>query len=97
MEYYLGNGLSLVAFFVPNAVAFLVGVGSYVHPNPTLSDLSTFLYPFFGNSPVALVLMTLSAVTLLPNLGHRVANTSVSRPFACLHTLAFIWLVKYGI
>ncbi|ELK54537.1 DUF1405 domain-containing protein [Haloferax volcanii] len=96
-EYYLGNGPSLVVFLVLNAAAFLVGVSFYVHSDPALSDLPTFLYPLFGDSPAALALMTLSAATLLPNLGRRVADAPVNRPLAYLHTLAFVWLVKYGV
>ena len=96
-EYYLGNGPSLVVFLVLNAAAFLVGVSFYVHSDPALSDLPTFLYPLFGDSPTALALMTLSAATLLPNLGRRVADAPVNRPLAYLHTLAFVWLVKYGL
>ncbi|WP_410766805.1 DUF1405 domain-containing protein [Haloferax sp. DFSO60] len=97
VEYYLGNGPSLVVFLLLNASAFLVGVSFYVHSDPSLADIPTFLYPLFGDSPTALALMTLSAATLLPNLGRRVADAPVNRPLAYLHTLAFVWLVKYGI
>ncbi|KAB1187867.1 MULTISPECIES: DUF1405 domain-containing protein [Haloferax] len=97
VEYYLGNGPSLVVFILLNASAFLVGVSFYVHSDPSLADIPTFLYPLFGDSPTALALMTLSAATLLPNLGRRVVDAPVNRPLAYLHTLAFVWLVKYGI
>ncbi|ELZ82510.1 hypothetical protein C453_15533 [Haloferax elongans ATCC BAA-1513] len=97
VEYYLGNGPSLVVFLVLTGSAFLVGVSFYVHSDPSLSDLPTFLYPLFGDSPTALALLTLSAATLLPNLGRSVSDAPVNRPLAYLHTLAFVWLVKYGI
>ncbi|KAB1198539.1 MULTISPECIES: DUF1405 domain-containing protein [Haloferax] len=96
-EYYLGNGPSLVVFLVLLSSAFLVGVSFYVHSDPSFADVPTFLYPLFGDSPTALALMTLSAASLLSNLGRRVADAPVNRPLAYLHTLAFVWLVKYGI
>ena len=94
---YLGNGPSLVALLALNASAFLVGVSFYVHSEPSLAALPTFLYPLFGDSPTALALATLSVATLLPNLGRPVRATPVNRPLAYLHTLAFVWLVKYGL
>jgi uncharacterized membrane protein YpjA len=97
VQEYLGNGPSLVTFLALNASAFLVGVSFYVHSDPSLADLPTFLYPLFGDSPTALALVTLSMATLLPNLGRPVRDAPVNRPLAYLHTLAFVWLVKYGL
>jgi uncharacterized membrane protein YpjA len=97
VEYYLGNGPSLAWLLVVNGVAFLVGVSFYVHSDPSLRDVSAVLYPVFADSPAALALVTLSLATLLPNLGRRVADAPVNRPLAYLHTLAFVWLVKYGV
>jgi uncharacterized membrane protein YpjA len=97
VQEYLGNGPSLVTFLALNASAFLVGVSFYVHSDPSLADLPTFLYPLFGDSPTALALVTLSMATLLPNLGRPVGDAPVNRPLAYLHTLAFVWLVKYGL
>ncbi|WP_142859193.1 DUF1405 domain-containing protein [Salinigranum halophilum] len=97
VQEYLGNGPSLVTFLALNASAFLVGVSFYVHSEPSLVDLPTFLYPLFGDSPTALALATLSFVTLLSNLGRPVREAPVNRPLAYLHTLAFVWLVKYGL
>jgi uncharacterized membrane protein YpjA len=97
VEEYLGNGPSLVTFIALNASAFLVGVSFYVHSEPSLAALPTFLYPLFGDSPTALALATLSIATLLPNLGRPVSAAPVNRPLAYLHTLAFVWLVKYGL
>lgn len=93
-EYYLGNAPSLVWLLVVNAVAFLVGVRYYVE---TMPDVATFLWPLYGDSPTALALGTLSIATLLPNLGRRVADAPRNLPLAYLHTLAFVWLMKYGI
>jgi uncharacterized membrane protein YpjA len=97
VQEYLGNGPSLVTFLELNASAFLVGVSFYVHSDPSLADLPTFLYPLFGDSPTALALATLSIATLLSNLGRPVSDAPVNRPLAYLHTLAFVWLVKYGL
>jgi uncharacterized membrane protein YpjA len=97
VQYYLGNGPSLVWLLVANGVAFLVGVSFYVHSEPALRDLPTFFYPLFGDSPTALALATLSLATLLPHLGRPVTAAPKNRPLAYLHTLAFVWLVKYGL
>jgi len=82
---------------VANGLAFLVGVSFYVHSDPSLRELPTLLYPLFADSPAALALVTLSLATLLPNLGGRVTETPQNRPLAYLHTLAFVWLVKFGL
>jgi uncharacterized membrane protein YpjA len=97
VEYYLGNAPSLSTLLIANGAAFLVGVSFYVHSDPALADLPTFLYPLFGDSPTALALVTLSLATLLPNLGNRVRDAPVNVPLAYLHTFAFVWLVKYGL
>jgi uncharacterized membrane protein YpjA len=97
VQYYLGNGPSLGLLLVANGLAFLVGVSFYVHSDPSLRDVHTFLYPLFGDSPTALALGTLSLATLLPNLGNRVRDAPVNRPLAYLHTFAFVWLVKYAV
>ncbi|WP_138007299.1 DUF1405 domain-containing protein [Halalkalirubrum salinum] len=93
-EYYLTNAPSLVVLLVVNAMAFLVGVLYYVE---TLSSVPTFLWPLYGDSPTAIALATLSLATLLPTLGHPLDNVPQNRPLAYLHTLAFVWLFKYGI
>ena len=97
VQYYLGSGPSLVWLLVVNAAAFLVGVSFYVRSDPSFREIGTFLYPLFGDSPTALALATLSLATLLPHLGGRVVEAPVNRPLAYLHTLAFVWLVKYGL
>ena len=93
-EYYLGNAPSLLWLLVVNAVAFLVGIRYYVE---TMPEVATFLWPLYGDSPMALALGTLSIVTLLPHLGKRVADAPRNLPLAYLHTFAFVWLVKYGL
>ena len=93
-ESYLSHGPSLVALLVVNSVAFLVGVRFYVE---TMPDVPTLLWPLYADSPTAIALVTLSVATLLPNLGQRLRSAPINRPLAYLHTLAFVWLVKYGL
>ncbi|MFB6159659.1 MAG: DUF1405 domain-containing protein [Haloferacaceae archaeon] len=100
-EQYLGSAPSLVWLLVVNAVAFLVGVAFYATATQPyglrLAEVPTFVYPLYGDSPTALALATLSVATLLPNLGRPVRAAPRNRPLAYLHTLAFVWLVKYGL
>jgi uncharacterized membrane protein YpjA len=94
VRYYLGNAPSLSWLLVVNAVAFLVGVRYYVE---TMPAVNTFLWPLYGDSPTAVALGTLSLATLLPLLGRDVLDAPVNRPLAYLHTLAVVWLLKYGV
>ncbi|WP_254535433.1 DUF1405 domain-containing protein [Halomarina litorea] len=93
-QYYLGNAPSLVWLLLANIVAVLVGVRYYVE---TMPDVSTFAWPLYGDSPTAVFLGLLSLATLLPHLGKRVREAPLNRPLAYLHTLAFVWLVKYAV
>ena len=93
-EAYLAHGPRLVLLVVANAVAFLVGIEFYLE---TLPEVPIVLWPLYADSPVAIALATLSVATLLPNLGNRLQATPINRPLAYLHTLAFVWLVKYGL
>ena len=97
VQYYLGNPASLGWLLVADAAAFLVGVSFYVHSDPSLRDLSALAYPLFGDSPTALALATLSVATLLTHLGRPLRDAPSNRLLALLHTLAFVWLVKYGV
>ena len=94
VQYYLGNGPSLVWLLALNGVAFLAGVRYYLE---TMAGVPTLLWPLYGDSPTALALATLSLATLLPRLGERVTDAPRNRPLAYLHTLAFVWLFKYGV
>lgn len=96
VEYYLGNGPSLVWLLVVNATAFLVGIRFYVE---TMPDIPTFLWPLYGDSPTSLAYATLALATLLPALGsdESVLDAPSNRPLAYLYTLAFVSLVKYGL
>jgi len=91
---YLSEGPNLVALLGVNAVAVLVGVRFYV---AEMADVSTALWPFFLDSPVALLLAMFSLVTLVPALGRDLGAVPSNRILAYLHTLAFVWLVKMGL
>lgn len=93
-RYYLENAPSLVWLVAVNAAAMLVGVRFYVE---TMPEVFTFLWPLYADSPAALFLMTLSLVTLFTNLGDPLDEVAHNRVLAYLHTLAFVWLVKYGL
>ncbi|MFC7153964.1 DUF1405 domain-containing protein [Halomarina halobia] len=93
-RYYLENAPSLVWLLVANVAAVLVGVRYYVE---TMPGVNTFVWPLYADSPAATFLAALSFATLLPNLGRRLRDAPVNRPLAYLHTLSFVWLVKYGL
>lgn len=93
-QYYLGNAPSLVWLIVANVAAVLVGVRFYVE---TMPGVSTFLWPLYVDSPVAVFLMSLSLATLLPFLGRDLSAVPRTRVLAYLHTLTFVWLVKMGL
>lgn len=92
---YLERAPSLVWLVAANVAFTVVGVRFYVDRG--LAGVSTFLWPLFMDSPAATALAALSFATLLPNLGRRLEDAPANRPLAYLHTLAFVWLVKYGL
>lgn len=93
-ESYLSHGPSLVMLLVASGAAFLVGVRFYVDSMPAVS---TLLWPLYADSPTAIALATLSLATVLPTLDRPLAATPTNRPLAYLHTLAYVWLIKYGL
>jgi uncharacterized membrane protein YpjA len=97
VQYYLGNPASLGWLLVADAAAFLIGVSFYVHSDPSLRDLSALAYPLFGDSPTALALAALSVATLLPYVGRPLDDVPSNRLLDVVHTLAFVWLLKYGV
>ena len=94
-RYYLEAAPSLSVLVFGNAVLTLVGLRFYVDRG--LAAVSTFLWPLFADSPTATALATLSFATLLPNLGRRAGEAPTNLPLAYLHTVAFVWLAKYGL
>lgn len=94
-RYYLENTPSLIWLVVINVAFVVLGVRFYVDRG--LADVSTFLWPLFADSPAATFLMALSLVTLWVHLGRPVEEQPRNLALAYLHTLAFAWLVKYGL
>ena len=92
--YYLENAPSLLWLIGANLLAVLVGVRYYVDD---MADVSTFLWPLYLDSPAAVLLMALSLTTLLPFLGSRMDEATTNVVLAYLHTIAFVWLVKFGL
>ncbi len=95
-EVLLGDARSLAAVVGFTAFMFLVGVRYYVS---TMPGVPTALWPLYADSATAVALATLALVTLFPLLAldRAVTDPPASRPLAYLHTLAFVWLVKYGL
>ncbi|MFB6110075.1 MAG: DUF1405 domain-containing protein [Halodesulfurarchaeum sp.] len=93
-RYYLENAPSLCWLIGVNFATVLVGLDYYVAGMPAVSP---FLWPFYADSPGATFLMLLSLVTLVANLGRRLQDAPQNRVLAFLHTLAFVWLLKYGL
>ncbi|WP_302081869.1 DUF1405 domain-containing protein [Salinibaculum rarum] len=91
---YLSEASNLVALLAVNGVAVLVGIRFYV---AEMVAVSTALWPFFLDSPVALAIAMLSLATLLPTVGADLDSAPVNLALAYLHTLAFVWLVKMGL
>ena len=91
---YLSWAPNLVGLLAVNGVALLVGIRFYVEDLPAVS---TWLWPLFADSPVALFVAMLSLSTLLPSVGRSLDAVPANRALAYLHTLAFVWLVKMGL
>lgn len=95
-EELFGDALSLFSLFGINVVGVLVGVRYYVE---TMATVPTFLWPFYADSPVAVALAIVALATLLPTVGSggQATEGPVNEPLAYLHTVTFVWLVKYGL
>ena len=92
---YLESTPTLLLLLALTTMLTLVGFRFYVDRG--LASVSTFLWPLFADSPVATALVTCSLLTLVPNLGRRLGENRLNRPLVYLHTLAFVWLVKFGL
>jgi uncharacterized membrane protein YpjA len=92
----LGDSRSLASVLGICAVGVLVGIRYYV---ATMPAVPTLLWPLYVDSPTALALAMLALATLIPTVGSGRDVTAIpaNRPLAYLQTLAFVWLVKYGL
>jgi len=93
-RYYLENAPSLVWLVFANVAAVFVGVHFYL---PSLPEVDTLVWPLYMDSPVAVLLMALSLVTLVPNLGRSLDDAPTNLVLAYLHTITFVWLVETGL
>jgi len=93
----LGTLRSLAVVLVFTAFMFAVGVGYYA---PTAGGVPVWLWPLYADSAVAVALGGLVLLRIVPTVraGDSVtADAPVSRPLAYLHTIAFVWLVQFGL
>ncbi|ESS12644.1 MAG: putative membrane protein [uncultured archaeon A07HR60] len=95
-EELFGDSWSLSVLLGINVIGVLVSVEYYVE---TMPDVPTLLWVFYADSAVAIALVTVALATLLPTVesASGVTDSPVNRPLAYLHTVAFVWLVKYGL
>lgn len=96
-EELLGTPRSLAVVLAFTAFMFAVGVGYYA---PTAGDVPAWLWPLYADSAVAVALGGLVLLTLVPTVRDgesAVGDAPTSRALAYLHTLAFVWLVQFGL
>jgi hypothetical protein len=89
------RSLGVVSAFV--AFMFAVGVAYYA---PTAGDVPVPLWPLYADSAVAVALgggVLLTLVRTVRAGGRIVADAPTSRALAYLHTLAFVWLLTFGL
>ena len=92
----LGTVRSLGVVLGFTAFMLAVGMGYYA---PTAGEVPVPLWPLYADSAVAVALGGLVLVDVLSTVrrGERVTDAPVSRGRAYLQTLAFVWLVQFGL
>lgn len=95
-EELFGDAVSLFTLLGINVVGVLVGLRYYID---TMAAVPTFLWPFYADSPIAVALAIVTLGTLVPTVGSggRATETPVNNSLTYLHTVTFVWLVKYGL
>ena len=96
-EELLGTPRSLAVVLAFTGFMFAVGVGYYA---PTAGEVPVWVWPLYADSAVAVALggfVLLRLVPVVRSSGRLTTDAPVSRPLAYLHTLAFVWLVQFGL
>lgn len=78
------------------AFMLAVGIGYYA---PTAGEVPVSLWPLYADSAVAVALGGAVLLRLVPTVrrGDRVTDAPASRGLAYLQTVAFVWLVQFGL
>ncbi|MUW14310.1 DUF1405 domain-containing protein [Halorubrum sp. CBA1125] len=92
----LGTPRSLAAVLGLVAAMFAIAVAYYA---PTADSIPPALWPLYADSAVAVALGGLVLASLAPAVrrGEGLTGAPTSRALAYLHTLAFVWLVQFGL
>ena len=93
----LGTPRSLAVVGAFTAFMIAVGIGYYA---PTANEVPVPLWPLYADSAVAVALGGGVLAAVAPTVrrgGNVVADTPSSRALAYLQTLAFVWLVQFGL
>ena len=93
----LGTPQSLAVVGAFTAFMIAVGIGYYA---PTANEVPVPLWPLYADSAVAVALGGGVLAAVAPTVrrgGNVVADTPSSRALAYLQTLAFVWLVQFGL
>ncbi|WP_418284990.1 DUF1405 domain-containing protein [Halorubrum sp. DTA46] len=96
-EELLGTPASLGVVLVLTAFMAVVGVGYYV---PTADAVPVWLWPLYADSAVAVLLGGGVLIALVPTVradGRVTEDAPASKPLAYLQTLAFVWLIQFGL
>jgi len=96
-EELLGTPRSLAV--VCAFTAFMLAVGTWYYA-PTASEVPIPLWPLYADSAVAVALGGVVLVGIAPTVrrgGDLTVDTPVSRASAYLQTVAFVWLVQFGV
>jgi len=95
-EELLGTPRSLAVVIGFSAFMLAVGIGYYA---PTAGGVPVPLWPLYADSAVAVALGGIALLSLVPTVrrGDRVTDAPASRGLAYLQTVAFVWLVQFGL
>ena len=92
----IGTPRSLAVVLGFTAFMLAVGIGYYA---PTAGEVPIPLWPLYADSAVAVALGGAALLSIVPTIrrGDRVTDAPTSRGLAYLQTLAFVWLVTFGL